>query len=97
MALDFYSVDDVTQSNKLFSLANRDVDLLDDLFYEYSKLTGNIFDVYGKNRIYEDHKRLLISMLTKRLEENSKQQTATLLPFLNVLKTAKGVLLAIGD
>lgn len=38
MALDFYEINDTRQKDKLFSIDNKQVDLMDDIFLEFKSL-----------------------------------------------------------
>jgi len=98
MALDFYEIDDTRQRNKLFSIDNKQMDLMDDIFMEFKKLTGNYVDPYGRNRIYKEHVELIMSIIKKHLNTDpDKEKIRSLSKIYEEFSESRNGLFAIGD
>lgn len=98
MALDFYEMDDIRLQKILFSLDDKQLNKLHDLFEEFRKLTGNYINPYGTNRIYQDHIELILSLIKGHLNTNTKKDNKQIFMKIVVeLSKSKNGLLAIGD
>lgn len=88
--MDFYSLSDRLRKHKLFSISEKEFELLDDVWSQYKKLTGVYIDAYGTTRIYPEH----VTLIKKLLLNHSDKAAKKLLSYLD--KSNEGYLL-LGD
>lgn len=67
MPLDFYDINDIRLSQKLFELDETDIETLEPVLSSLKKTTGVTIDPYGTTRIYANHIWLMISLIQRSL------------------------------
>ncbi|MCO6536782.1 MAG: hypothetical protein J6569_05130 [Gilliamella sp.] len=91
--LDFSYLSDQKDSKPSLVLSDKKVQLLEQAFIDLKRKTGIMIDVYGRNRIYPDHQKILINLLQK----HNDSEIQKLIMLLKQAVSEDEVIIADGD
>lgn len=91
--LDFSYLSDKRGDKPFLQLSDADVARVHDAFARLREKTGVYIDPYGRTRIYPEHQKILITLLSK----DADGSVHLFIDFLKVASEADEVLLADGD